>query len=87
VIVWLWSAGSAQGVTDDQGTALTAAALSMERAGADAAVVEQAHFVTATGTLAAGYQKADAPRWVARRRPGGRVAWALRPPAPEQAAA
>ena len=87
MIVWLWSTGSTRGVTCDREKAFTAAALSMQGAGADTAVVEQAHYITGVDTLAAGYQKADALRWVASRHPGGRVTWRLRPPAPERAAA
>jgi hypothetical protein len=87
VIVWLWSAGSAQGVTDNDEKARQAASRFIAGTGADTAVVEQAHYISGTDTLVTGYHKADAPRWVARRHPGGRVTWKLRPPAPELAAA
>jgi hypothetical protein len=81
-MVWLWSAGSALGVTDTQGKALRAAALSMAGTGTDTALVEQARFITVTGTLAAGYDKPDLPQWIACRRPGGQVRWTLRLPVP-----
>jgi hypothetical protein len=75
VIVWLWSAGNARGVTDNHEKAREAAVLFMRGAGTDTAVVEQAHYVTGIDTLVTGYQKADAPHWVARRHPSGRITW------------
>jgi hypothetical protein len=86
-MVWLWAAGSAQGVTDDREKARAAAACFMSGTGADAAVVELAHYVSGTDTLVTGYRKAGALRWVARRYPGGQVTWKPAPPVPEPAAA
>jgi hypothetical protein len=86
VIVWLWAAGSAVGVTDDHKKARRAAVFFMRDAGTDAAVVEQAYFVSGTRSLWAGYERAGAARWVARRHPGGRVSWRISPAEPGLAA-
>jgi hypothetical protein len=86
VIVWLWAAGSAEGVTDDYTKAREAAASFMRMTGTDTAVVEQAHFITGISSLSAGYERAGAPQWIARRHPGGRISWRLRPTGPELAA-
>jgi hypothetical protein len=86
VIVWLWAAGSARGVTDERSKARRAAVLFMRSAGADEGVVEQACFISGTRSLSAGYEWVGAVRWVARRRPGGRVSWRTRPAGPELAA-
>jgi hypothetical protein len=86
VIVWLWAAGSAVGVTDDHKKARRAALFFMRDAGTDAAVVERAHFICGTTSLSAGYERAGAARWVARRHPGGRVSWRMRPAEPGPAA-
>jgi hypothetical protein len=87
VLVWLWSAGNALGVTDGDEQAREAAAAWMSGAGANTAVVELAHYVSAAEALVSGYRKADAPGWAARRLPGGRVTWALRRTVDEQATA
>ena len=79
MIVWLWAAGPAVGVTDDHAKARRAAVFFMRSAGADAAVVEMAYFISGTRSLSAGYEPAGAARWVARRHPGGRVSWRMRP--------
>jgi hypothetical protein len=86
VIVWLWAAASAVGVTDDQANARRAAVFVMRSAGTDAAVVEQAYFIFGARSLSAGYERAGGPRWVARRHPGGRVSWRMRPEEPGLAA-
>jgi hypothetical protein len=57
----------------------------MRSTGTDAAVVEQAYFIPGSKLLGAGYEKAAGPHWVARRHPGGRISWRLRPPEPELA--
>jgi hypothetical protein len=72
VIVWLWAAGSAVGVTDDHANARRAAVFFMRSAGTDA--------------LSAGYEPTGAPRWVARRHPGVRIRWRMRPADPGLAA-
>ena len=77
IAVWLWSAGTAEGVTGDREKACQNAACYLSSAGATA-VVEQARFVllVAGEWLAAGYETlADAARWVACRHPGGQVSW------------
>lgn len=86
MIVWLWRAGSAEGVTDECRKARRAAASFMRGTGTGSAVVEQAHFIPGIDSLNTGYEKAGAPRWVARRHPSGRISWRLRPAAPELAA-
>lgn len=86
MIVWLWAAGSAVGVTDDHKKARRAAVFFMRDAGMDTAVVEQAYFISGTRSLIAGYEPAGAPRWVARRHPGGRISWLMRPADPGLAA-
>lgn len=80
--MWLWATGSAVGVTDDHTRARRAAVFFMRSTGTDAAVVEQAYFVSGNRSLSAGYEKAAAERWVARRHPGGRVSWRMRPAEP-----
>jgi hypothetical protein len=87
MIVWLWAAGSAEGVTDDEEKARRTAASSMCETGTGSAVVEQAYFIIGIDTLVTGYQKAGAPFWIARRHPGGRVSWTLHRAAPGLAAA
>jgi hypothetical protein len=82
MIVWLWAAGSAVGVTDDPRRARKAVVFFMRSAGSVAAVVEEAYFVTGNRSLGAGYEKAGAARWVARRHPSGRVSWQMRPAEP-----
>jgi hypothetical protein len=86
VIVWLWAAGSAEGVTDDYAKARRAAASFMRKTGTSAAVVEQAYLITGIRSLSAGYEKANAPHWVARRHPGGQISWRQRWPKPGLAA-
>ena len=86
MIVWLWAAGSAVGVTDDHKKARRAAVFFMRSAGTDAAVVEQAYFISGARSLGAGYERDGAARWVARRHPGGRISWRMRPADPGLAA-
>jgi hypothetical protein len=84
VIVWLWSAGSCEGVTGDHAKARKAAARALASSGTGTAVVEQAYFVSGTRSLSAGYERAGT-RWVGRRRRGGQVSWRLCPAEPELA--
>ena len=86
MIVRLWAAGTAEGVTDYRAKARRAAVFFMRSAGTDAAVVEQAYFISGTRSWSAGYERAGAPRWVARRHPGGRISWRMRPAEPGLAA-
>jgi hypothetical protein len=86
VIVRLWSAGSAEGVTDRRAKACRTAASFIQSCGADTAVVEMAYFDDGVRSLSAGYMIADARRWVARRHPSGRVSWGASLAKPELAA-
>jgi hypothetical protein len=87
VIVWLWWAGSAEGVTDSRRTARGRAVSFLRGTGATA-ILEMAYFNDGVRSLGAGYDRAHgAPCWVARRLPGGRVNWTLRHAEPELAAA
>ena len=52
----------------------------------DAAVVEQAYFISGARSLGAGYERDGAARWVARRHPGGRISWRMHPADPGLAA-
>ena len=86
--VWLWSAGTAEGVTGDQAKARENAACYLGRTG-DTAVVEQARIVLLVKgkSLDTGYETlTDAARWVACRHPGGRISWSASPAKPEMAA-
>jgi hypothetical protein len=86
VIVRLWAAGRAEGVTDDCEKTRRTAVSCMRGTGADAAVVEQAYFITGVNSLSAGYERSGAPQWIARRHPSGRISWRLRSPEPALAA-
>jgi len=72
VTVYLWQAGSAEGVTDDEVAARELAASHM-KPGAAPAVVEQALLVI--GFRVSCYQKLESRRWEARRDPAGEVTW------------
>jgi hypothetical protein len=88
IAVWLWSAGTTEGVTGDREKACENAACYLGSAGATA-VVEQARFVLLVEgeSLDAGYETlTGAARWVACRHPGGRVSWSASPAKPEMAA-
>jgi hypothetical protein len=78
--VYLWRAGTAEGVTDTPRKARIAAAR-CERGGrlegaGRALVVEQARFVPGTETLRDGYLRTSR-YWTGRRHPDGRVTWRL----------
>jgi hypothetical protein len=87
VIVYLWSAGTAEGVTDSPGWARWHAAKWMVQQQADTGRVVQARFIPGTGSLEdASYERLPRdPHWAGRRHPGG-VSWELRAPAPKLAA-
>jgi hypothetical protein len=87
VIVFLWQAGTAEGVTDDYATAQQRAASFMRDAGASTAVVEQASFIDGNTSLSSCYQPVPGRRWIARRHPGGRVYWEQRSRQPALTAA
>lgn len=87
MIVFLWSAGTAEGVTDSARKARGNAAALIRSSKADTALVEQAHFIPGVDSLEAGYQRPDpAWYWTARRRPSGRIFWQRRVRALELAA-
>jgi hypothetical protein len=77
VIVFLWSAGTAAGVTDSGRKARRQAAGWMRRQQTVTARVEPAHFIPGTETLDTGYIYGGL-HWAGRRHPSGRVTWRLR---------
>ena len=87
MIVWLWEAGSTQGVlaTGNQAEARRKVASCMRATGAVTAVLEMAHF-DGMQSLNAAYAPVEGQCWVARCHPSGRVSWRLRAPACEPAA-
>ncbi|HEX7162961.1 MAG TPA: hypothetical protein VF223_17225 [Trebonia sp.] len=87
IAVYLWKAGSAEGVTDDHGRARSLAAGFMLANGAAEAVVETAHYGDAVRLLDPGYVRTGGPCWTGRRQ-GSRVVWRCRwVPAPKPAPA
>lgn len=78
MIVFLWSAGTAAGVTDSPRKARRHAAGWMRQQKAVTARVEPAHFMSGTDTLDADYISGGL-HWAGRRHPSGRVTWRLRP--------
>jgi hypothetical protein len=72
--VFLWAAGSAEGVTDDHGRARSLAAGFMLANGAAEAVVETAHYDDAIRSLDAGYAKTAGQRWTGHRQ-DSQVVW------------
>ena len=88
MIVWLWQAGSTQGVvvTGNQAKARRKVTSCMRDTGTVTAVLEMARF-DGMKSLNAAYAPVDGQSWVARCHPSGRVSWRLRAPAREPAAA
>lgn len=86
MIVFLWSAGPAEGVTDSPRTARRHAAAWLRSREAETALVEQAQFIPGIESLEAGYRRVGGPRWTGRRHPGGRISWRLCGREPELAA-
>jgi hypothetical protein len=84
VIVWLWDAGSALGVTDNESRARLAAAAFIRSGRTTAARVEQAHFVSGVRTLNPGYMRTG-QGWTAHPRGNGRIRWVPLPASPEMA--
>jgi len=72
VIVWLWSAGTASGVTHDMIRAQLTAESAMRSGGADVAIVDKAFYVLGVESLTDGYRPAGT-RFVAERHPEGHV--------------
>jgi DNA-binding CsgD family transcriptional regulator len=86
MIVYLWQAGTAEGVAGTSWRARRRAADSMRRLQEQAARIEQAHFVFGTESLHAGYHRAPGdPYWTGRQYPSGRVNWQPGERAPEPA--
>ncbi len=85
MIVWLWDAGSALGVTDDESRARESAAAFVLSGRAGTARVEQAHFVSGIRALNPGYARLG-HGWTAQPLRNGPVRWVPLPDPPEQAA-
>jgi hypothetical protein len=86
VIVWLWSAGPAEGVTDDHARARRTAEAFMRLRQTDTAIIEQASFIPGITSMEIGYEN-DVLSWVACRQPCGQVTWNPRQLALEMKAA
>jgi hypothetical protein len=74
VNVYLWTAGTSAGVTDDHGRARTRAADAMLAIGATSALVETAHYDDDMKSLEVGYVRAGGMQWTATRH-GETVTW------------
>jgi hypothetical protein len=85
VIVWLWDAGSALGVTNEESRARQAAEAFIRSGGADVARVEQARLVTGIRSLNPGYTRLGYG-WTAQPRKNGLIRWVPLAASPEQAA-
>ena len=77
MILYAWRAGSAEGVTDDDGRARARAAEFMGETGAALAVVETVHYDDWMKSMNHGYVSCGGMRWDGRRQ-GGRVTWTSR---------
>jgi DNA-binding CsgD family transcriptional regulator len=76
MIVYLWKAGTAEGIADAPWRARRRAADSMRGLQEQAARIDQAHFVLGTESLHADYHRAPGdPYWIGRQYPSGRVSW------------
>jgi hypothetical protein len=76
MIVYLWQAGTALGVTDDSKRARSQAARFMRDNGAARAVVETSHYDDDNRSLDPGYVNRGGLRWEARRQ-GSRIVWSV----------
>jgi hypothetical protein len=74
VILWLWDAGSAHGVTDDESRARKTVTTLMRSNVANSARVESATLVTGVRTLTMVYRRTGTG-WLARRDDDGGVRW------------
>ena len=74
MIVWLWDAGSAHGVTDDESRARNTVTAFMQSNQADSARVESATLATGVLTLATVYRRTGMG-WSARREGNGYIRW------------
>ena len=85
ITCWLWDAGSACGVTDEEPRARKAAAECMRVGRADTARVEKAILVAGAGTLTMVHARVGIG-WSAHRYRDGRIRWKPLPAARELAA-
>ena len=85
VIVWLWDAGSALGVTDDESRARQAAETFIHNGRATVARVEKATLVTGIRALNPGYARTG-QGWTAQPRRNGWIRWVPLLTSPEVAA-
>jgi len=74
VIVWLWDAGNAHGVTDDESRARKTVTTFMQNNEADSARVESATLVTGVRTLSTVYRRTGMG-WSASRDGNGCIRW------------
>jgi hypothetical protein len=74
VMVWLWDAGSAHGISDDPARARKAAEGFLCAGRASSALVERAHLVTGIQSPYSGYERLGRG-WVAVPLGGGPVRW------------
>lgn len=74
MILWLWDAGSAHGVTDDESRARTSVTTFMLSSAANCARVESATLVTGVRTLTMIYRRTG-NGWLARRDSSGQIRW------------
>jgi len=72
--VWLWDAGAARGVTDDETRAREAAEAFIRSGRADTARVERASLVTEVRALTTGYARTG-QGWTAQPRRNGPIRW------------
>jgi hypothetical protein len=78
VIVYLWSAGAARGVTDTSRMARRYTAGCLRSRQADTALIEQAHFVPGIESMEVGYKRAARdPYWTGQRHASGRISWRM----------
>ena len=85
MIVWLWDAGDARGVSDDESRARQAASAYLYDGRAGTVRVERALLVVGGSWLTSGYRRTG-EGWLARPRRNGRVRWVPLARAPELAA-
>jgi hypothetical protein len=78
VTYFLWLAGSAEGVTDDEAKAREYAIKFMS-AGPGSAVIQQAVLIDGGDSMTSRYRPLPTLRWVGHRRRGGGITWKLQP--------
>jgi hypothetical protein len=74
MIVWLWDAGRAHGISDDPVRARKAAEGFLCAGRASTALVERAHLITGIRSLYSGYERLGRG-WTAHPRQDGPVRW------------